>query len=159
MKISVTWNAPIPLRGDARDLCDTFNFDLVPDEAGVYIFARRFGPKISVLYVGKAGLLRVRIRQQLNNNRLMRALDDAPIGERVLICGTFNGKRGARIAKWLNTVEEALITHFTERKHELINKVGTRLEFDEIEFEGSRIVTRVTERTLRVPKRRRGLLG
>lgn len=64
-----------------------------------------------------------------------------------------------RVAKWLNTVEEALISHFTEQKHELINKVGTRLEFDEIEFEGSRIVTRVTERTLRVPKRRRGLLG
>lgn len=159
MKISVTWNAPIPLRGDARDLCDSFDCDLLPDEAGVYLFARRFGPKISVLYVGKAGALRERIRQQLNNNRLMRALDDAPSGERMLICGTFNGKRGVRIEKWLNTVEEALITHFTEQKHELINKVGTRLQFDEIEFDGSRIVTRATERTLRVPKRRRGLLG
>ncbi len=104
-------------------------------------------------------MLRTRIRQQLNNNRLMRALDDAPNGERVLVYGTFNGKRGARIATWLTTVVEALIVHFTEEEHELINKVGTRLEFDEIEFEGSRIVTRATERTLRVPKRRRGLLG
>ena len=159
MKITVTWNAPIPLPGEARDLCDSFDFDVLPDDAGVYLFGRRFGPKLSVLYVGKAGVLRTRIRQQLNNNRLMRALDDAPSGERVLIYGTFSGKRGARIAQWLNTVEEALITHFTEEEHDLINKVGTRLEFDEIDFEGSRIATGATGRALRVPKRRRGLLG
>jgi hypothetical protein len=158
MKISLTWNAPIPLKGYARDLCDAFDLDILPDEPGIYIFARRFGPKVTPLYVGKAEVLRTRIRQQLNNNRLMRGLDDAPSGERVLIYGTFNGKRGARIAKWLTTVEEALIAHFTEQEHELINKVGTRMEFDEIEFDGSRIVTRATERTLRVPKRR-GLLG
>lgn len=159
MKISVTWNAPIPLTGEARDLCDSFDFDTLSDDAGVYIFARRYGPKITAVYVGKAEVLRVRIRQQMNNNRLMRALDDAPKGERVLIYGTFNGKGGARIAKWLNTVEEALITHFTEQKHELINKRGVLLQFDEIEFEGSRLVTRATQRMLRVPKLRRGLLG
>ena len=153
MIISVTWNAPIPLPGEARDLCDSFDFDVLPDEAGVYLFGRRFRGKLSVVYVGKAGVLRTRIRQQLNNNRLMRALDDAPNGERVLVYGTFNSKRGARIAQWLTTVEEALIAHFTEQEHELINKVGTRLEFDEIEFDGSRIVTQATERTLRVPKR------
>ncbi len=159
MKISVTWNPPISLTGEARDLCDSFKRDLLPEEPGVYIFARRYGPKITAVYVGKAESLRVRIRQQMNNNRLMRALDEAPKGERVLIYGTFGGKRGARIAKWLVTVEEALITHFTEQQHELINKRGVLLQFDEIEFEGSRIVTRATQRTLRVPKRRRGLLG
>ena len=153
MKITVTWNAPIPLPGEARDLCDSFDFDILPDEAGVYLFGRRFRAKLSVVYVGKTRVLRTRIRQQLNNNRLMRALDDAPNGERVLVYGTFNGKRGARIDQWLNTVEEALIAHFTEKEHELINKVGTRLEYDEIEFEGSRIVTQATERTLRRPKR------
>ncbi|HEX8616125.1 MAG TPA: hypothetical protein VF911_00955 [Thermoanaerobaculia bacterium] len=157
MKITVTWNAPIPLPGEARDLCDSFDVDVLPEEAGVYLFGRRFGPKLSVLYVGKAKVLRTRIGQQLNNNRLMRALDDAPIGERVLVYGTFNGKRGARIDKWLTTVEEALIAHFTEEEHALINKVGTRLEFDELEFGGSRIATSATGRTLRVPKRRRGL--
>ena len=159
MKISVTWHAPIPLRGYARELIDSFDLGVLPEEAGVYIFARRFGAKITAIYVGRAEVLRVRIRQQLNNNLLMRALDEAPNGERVLICGTFSGKRGARISKWLKTVEEALITHFTEEKHELINKRGTLLAFDEIEFEGSRIATRATGGTLRLPKRRRGLLG
>ena len=159
MKISVVWHAPIVLPGYARELIDSFDFEVLPEEAGVYIFARRFGSKVTAIYVGKAEVLRVRIRQQLNNNLLMRALDDAPNGERVLICGTFTGKRGARIGKWLKTVEEALITHFTEQQHELINKRGVLLQFDEIEFEGSRIATRATGRTLRVPKRRRGLLG
>jgi hypothetical protein len=159
MKISVTWQVPIALPGYARELIDTFDFEDLPEEAGVYIFARRFGSKITAIYVGKAEVLRVRIRQQLNNNLLMRALDEAPNGERVLICGTFNGKRGARSSKWLKTVEEALITHFTEQQHELINKRGVLLQFDEIEFEGSRIATRATGRALRVPKRRRGLLG
>lgn len=97
MNISVVWHAPIPLRGYARELIDSFDFVTLPDEPGVYIFARRFGPKIIAIYVGKAEVLRGRIRQQLNNNRLMRALDEAPYGERVLICGTFGGKRGARI--------------------------------------------------------------
>lgn len=154
MKISVTWQAPILLDGPARDLCDSFDIDLLPSEPAIYIFARRFGSKIGVLYVGKAEVLRSRIRQQLNNNRLMRALDDAPNGARVLIYGTFNGKRSKRIAEFLDTVERALINHFTEEKHELINKRGTRLTVDEIEFDGSRLTTRATGRTLRVPRPR-----
>ena len=154
MKISVTWHAPLPLRGPARDLCDTFDIDLLPSAPAVYIFARRFGPKISALYVGKAEIFRLRMRTQLNNNRLMRALDDAPIGERVLIYGTFNGKGGQRIFTLLDTVERALINHFTEEKHDLINRRGTRLQVDEIEFDGSRIITRATGRTLRVLKPR-----
>jgi hypothetical protein len=150
----VTWSAPITLGGEARDLCDTFDCDLLPDEPAVYIFGRSFGQKIDALYVGKAEVLRNRIRQQLNNNRLMRALDDAPNGRRVLIYGTFKGRRGVRIHRWLDTVERALINHFTEGGHDLINKRGTRIEVDEIEFEGSRLVTRATGRKLRVPKPR-----
>lgn len=154
MKISVTWHAPVSLDGSARDLCDSFDFDLLPSEPAVYIFARRFGAKITAVYVGKAVVLRSRIRQQLNNNRLMRALDDAPNGARVLIYGTFNGKSSQRVRTLLLTVERALIHHFTEQEHELINKRGTRLAVDEIEFDGSRLTTRATGRTLRVPKPR-----
>jgi hypothetical protein len=134
-------------------LCDTFDVDLLPSAPAVYIFARRFGRKITALYVGKAEVLRTRIRQQLNNNRLMRALDDAPNGTRVLIYGTFVGK-AARVPLLLDAVERALINHFTEQKHELINKRGIRLPVDEIEFDGSRITTRATGKTLRVPKPR-----
>jgi hypothetical protein len=73
---------------------------------------------------------------------------------RVLIYGTFNGKGGERVRTMLLTVERALIQHFTENKHELINKQGTQLTVDEIEFDGSRLPTRATGRTLRVPKPR-----
>lgn len=152
MKISVTWHTPITLRGSARDLCDTFDCDVLPAEAAIYIFARRFGENMEAIYVGKAEVLRSRIRQQLNNNRLMRALDDARIGARILIYGTFNGKRGQRIPVLLETVERALINHFTEQKHELINKRGTRLPVNEIEFDGNRLTTSATGRTLRVLK-------
>jgi hypothetical protein len=93
MKIYVTWQTPIPLDGPARDLCDSFDMDLLPSEPAIYIFARRFGPQVRAVYVGKAGVLRVRIRNQLNNNRLMRALDEAPNGARVLIYGTLSMER------------------------------------------------------------------
>jgi hypothetical protein len=154
MKISVTWHPPIALDGPAHDLCDEFLYDQLPTAPAIYIFARRFGPKLAAIYVGKAEVLRHRIRQQLNNNRLMRALESAPNGARVLIYGSFNGRRRQRLAALLETVERALINHFTEEGHELINKRGTRLPVDEIEFNGSRLTTTATGRTLRVPRPR-----
>lgn len=44
-----------------------FDLDALPEEAAVYLFARRFGLRMEVLYVGKGLSLRKRIKQQLNN--------------------------------------------------------------------------------------------
>ena len=92
MRISVTWETPLRLRLPMSRLHEHFALDLLPDEPAIYMFARRFGLRLEVLYVGKATSLRKRIKQQLNNLKLMQAIDDAAIGPRMLIYGTLNNK-------------------------------------------------------------------
>jgi len=147
MKISVTWQSPIRLWLPVSRMHEQFDFDDLPAEAAIYIFARRFGLSVEALYVGKATSLRNRIKQQLNNLKLMQAIDDASIGHRLLIYGQ-------RVATVLSIVERALIDHLTENEHQLINKLGTKLPVDAIEFGGNRWAIRATGRNLRVPKRR-----
>jgi hypothetical protein len=135
-------------------LHERFEFDELPDQAAIYLFVRRFGLRTEVLYVGKATSLRKRIKQQLNNLKLMQAIDDAAIGPRMLIFGTFSLKPGQRVETVLEIVERTLIDHYTEAGDQLINKQGTKLPVDIIEFEGNLLARRRSGRELRVPKRR-----
>jgi hypothetical protein len=109
---------------------------------------------MEVLYVGKATSLRRRIKQQLNNLKLMQAIDDAAIGPRMPIFGTFNCRPGQRIETVLEIVERALIDHYTDAGDQLINKMGTKLPVDCIEFDGNLLARRRSGRELRIPKRR-----
>lgn len=154
MRISVTWQAPLRLRLPMSRLHEHFDLDQLPEDAAVYMFARRFGLRLEVLYVGKATSLRKRIKQQLNNLKLMQAIDDAAIGPRMLIYGTLNNKPGQRTDVVLEIVERALIDHYTEAGDQLINKLGTKLPVDVIEFDGNLLARRRSSRELRVPKRR-----
>jgi hypothetical protein len=135
-------------------LHEQFDFDVIPNEPSIYMFARRFGLRMEVLYVGKAGSLRRRVKQQLNNLKLMQAIDDSAIGPRMLIFRTLNCRPGQRAEVVLEIVERALIDHFTEKGDQLINKLGTKLPVDIIEFEGNLLARRRSGRELRVPKRR-----
>ncbi len=137
MKLSVTWHSPIRLPIPVSRLHRDFDLDALPREPSIYLFARRFGGRTEALYVGKATSLRSRIKQQLNNLRLMQAIDDAAIGPRMLIYGTLNCRPGQRISAVLDIVESALIAHLTEEGHPLINKLGTKLPVDVISFEGN----------------------
>jgi len=154
MKLSVTWHPSIRLPIPVSRLHTLFDLDTLPREPAIYLFARRFGSRLEVLYVGKATSLRSRIKQQLNNLRLMQAIDDAAIGSRLLIYGTLNCRPGQRVDAVLNIVETALISHLTENHHQLINKLGTKLPVDVISFDGNLQARGVTSRELRVPKRR-----
>lgn len=154
MRLSVTWQSPVRLRRPMSRLHERFDLDQLPDEPAIYMFARRFGLTIEILYVGKALSLRKRIKQQLNNLKLMQAVDGARIGERLLIHGTLNCKPGQRVGVVLEIVERALIDHYTESRHQLINKLGTKLPVDVIEFDGNLRVRHSSGRELRVPKRR-----
>lgn len=154
MRISVAWHRPARLRLPMSRLHSYFDVDVLPDAPAVYLLARRFALRVEVLYVGKATSLRRRFRQQLNNLKLMQAIDDAAIGPRLLIYGTFNNRPGQRIDTVLDVVERALIDHFTEAGDQLINKLGTKLPVDLIEFDGNLLARRQSGRELRVPKRR-----
>lgn len=154
VRISVTWHTPLRLPLPMTHLHERFDPDELPDEAAIYLFARRFGLRMEVLYVGKATSLRKRIKQQLNNLKLMQAIDRAAIGPRMLIYGTLNCRPGQRIETVLEVVERALIDHYTEAGDQLINKMGTKLPVDIIEFDGNLLARRRSGRELRVPKRR-----
>jgi len=154
MRISVTWHSPLRLPLPMSRLHQRFDLEALPAEPAVYLFARRFGLRLEILYVGKATSLRHRIKQQLNNLKLMQAIDDAAIGPRMLIYGTFNNRPGQRAGVVLEIVERALIDHYTEAGDQLINKLGTKLPVDVIEFDGNLLARRRSGREIRVPKRR-----
>lgn len=154
MKLSVTWHPSISLPKPVSRLYRVFDLDSLPREPAIYLFARSFGGRMEVLYVGKATSLRSRIKQQLNNLRLMQTIDDAAIGPRMLIYGTLNCRPGQPVGTVLNIVETALIGHLTENGHQLSNKLGTKLPVDVISFDGNLLARGVTGRELRVPKRR-----
>jgi hypothetical protein len=154
MKLSVTWHPSIRLRRPISRLHEEFDLDVLPREPAIYLFARCFGSRTEVLYVGKATSLRSRIKQQFNNLRLMQAIDGARLGHRILIYGTLNCRPGQPVNTVLNIVETALIRHLTEKKHQLSNKVGTKLPVDVISFEGNLVARQTIGRELRVLKRR-----
>src|SRR5689334_4458779 len=89
MDFKLTWRKPIPLResGPETNLIYELDLDQIPPTPGVYVFMRSFGKKLTPLYVGKAGNLNGRIKQQLNALKLMKGIHNADIGARVIVIG------------------------------------------------------------------------
>jgi len=115
------------------------DWDYIPEEPGVYIFARMHGDAIAPLYIGRATNLSERIWQQLNNNvRLMRGLEDAQSGYRVLLVGELVPRPGQRIASALRLAESALIRSALVEGYELLNIQGTRTPVHTLRSSGNR---------------------
>jgi excinuclease UvrABC nuclease subunit len=72
MKLTVSWDKPIRLK-DVKGGNSIYSVALekIPNVAGIYIFARRYGKSYEALYVGKSTKLRARIKGHLNNLKLM----------------------------------------------------------------------------------------
>lgn len=141
MRIEVKWSRPLPLRDGSAELLTYTCDDLDPslDEPGVYIFARRHGDSVSPLYIGQASRLKQRVEQQFaNNTRLMNGLKQAGAGQRILLLGRVQFKRGQQLKQVLNVLESALIQHALTEGHELLNKQGTKTPVHTISFQGNR---------------------
>lgn len=137
MRLKVDWQRPIALRSGAREgLICTLDLDALPRTAGIYIFARRWGKSYEALYVGQSMRLRGRIKSHLNNLRLMRHLQEAKSGRRVVITGQIRTRPGQQLSKSLSTLERAFLRHFLSEGHDLVNKQGVRIRRHEIESEG-----------------------
>ena len=104
----------------------------LPDEPGLYVFGRRFGNSFEALYVGKAKTIRRRVRNQLNNSRLMQHVMTARRGKRILLVGRYVSKPGQDETKSLLLLDQALIRHFVSEGDDLVNKHGTRIRQHEI---------------------------
>jgi len=114
MDLRVLWYKPVKLRKSRPGSIYIYELDLdcVPDKPGVYIFMRKFGRNLNPLYVGKAQNMRTRIGQQLVALKLMKGLENAEIGSRVVVFGEFVSRPGQNENKCLLLIEKALIRHF-----------------------------------------------
>ena len=138
MKIYLEWSRPLPLAdGSAQNLIYVPDPEKVPRAPGVYVFGRRRrNGGFEALYVGKANNLRSRVWGQRKNLPLMKHLEGARYGERVVRIGIFNARPGQNPGKCLPIIERALIRYFLSEGHDLVNKQGTRLRRHEISSEG-----------------------
>jgi len=138
MKLEVEWMRSILLRDARRDENLIYNVTLerLSSTAGIYIFGRRWGDQFEALYVGKANSIRPRVKGQLNNLRVMRHLQSAKTGKRVLLVGRVITKPGQQLEKCLLLVERALIRYFLSEGHDLVNMLGTRIRRHEVSSSG-----------------------
>jgi hypothetical protein len=137
MKLHVEWARPILLKdGTKQNLIYTIDPKKLPQVAGLYILARRWGSELEALYVGKANNIRGRLKGQFNNLRLMRHIKNAKTGKRIVLTGRFMTKPGQRREKSLLLIERALIRYFLSEGHDLVNKQGTRLRRHELASSG-----------------------
>jgi hypothetical protein len=138
MKLKISWNKSIPLQRATKEegLIYSFNLEKIPEVPGIYIFARCWGRSYEALYVGKSTKLRGRVRGHLNNLRLMKYLENAKIGKRVLITGEAKISPGQKLKNVLKTLERTFIRHFLAEGHDLVNELGVRIRRHEIISEG-----------------------
>ncbi len=126
MEVNLNWHNFCELRSGAHEnLIYTTDLSDIPEGSGIYLFARRHGKTVSILYIGKALNLRTRIKSQLNNARLMKAIENAPRGGRILIFAEVQLKRNQKMANALSVAETAFIRHYLTLGHDILNKQGT----------------------------------
>ena len=92
MKITIDWQRPIVLKRPNFELVVDYNS--IPIKNGLYVFGRKHGRSFEALYVGKATNLKSRIKQQLNNAKLLKHIIGSANGGRVLLVGIFKPKQG-----------------------------------------------------------------
>ena len=107
MNILIRWKPPVELTKSQGShytyTCE--DFDEIPNISGIYVFARQFGESVSPLYVGKAKKLCDRIKKQFNNHYLMKGIEHAPNGKRIVLIGEMLAKPGQQLKTALNLVE------------------------------------------------------
>jgi hypothetical protein len=141
VNIQLHWHRPFELKDGRkfRLIYDIERHDDIPDGPGIYVFARRFDDMLAPLYIGKAQNLRRRIGQQLESNvRLMQGIVDAPMGKRLVLVGSFEGRPGQSESKALGLIEAAMISTALVEGFELLNIQGTNTLVHEIHSSGNR---------------------
>jgi hypothetical protein len=137
MIFTLEWSRVIRLRDASKqNMIYSVALEKIPAVRGIYIFGRRFGTSFEALYVGQAKNIRGRVKDQLNNVRLMQHLKNAKAGKRIVLAGQLKGQRGRRKDTALDLVERAFIRHFLSEGSELVNKQGVKIRRHEINSNG-----------------------
>jgi len=155
LHIDVEWSKPLNLVDDPEEklIYAVEEIEDVPEEPGVYVFARSFGTSVIPLYVGETGNLRSRLTQHLKNNvRLMRGIQNAPNGRRIFLFGEVRLKRGQKVKKVCSVLQRALIERALSEGHELLNDKGAKTPVHSIRSTGNRYSEQVAGRLIFCPK-------
>jgi hypothetical protein len=135
MKLTVSWDKPIRLKEvKGGNSIYSVALEKVPNVAGIYIFARRYGKSYEALYVGKSTKLRARVKGHLNNLKLMKYLENAKAGQRVVFIGQLTYKK-KKVDAALKTLERAFIRNFLVEGHNIANQQGVIIRRHEITSE------------------------
>src|SRR6185437_13836402 len=96
MDLDIFWHPPVALTdGSKANLILTCDLKKIPDEPGVYAFAREWGENIEPLYIGQASNLRARMKQHFQGNvPLMQQIRNASNGRKVVLVAEWQAKRG-----------------------------------------------------------------
>jgi len=156
MNIDIFWHSPIDLKDGRKDhlIYSAGNLNKFDGVPGVYMFCRLFGDDLIPLYIGKANDLEARIEQQLNTTKLMKTIQDAPAGKKVLVLGEFRCKPGQTKDTCIRMVEKALIEHALAEGYELVNQQDTKAKCDVMEFTGYAKAKAFTKKKMYVKRRR-----
>jgi hypothetical protein len=140
MNLDIKWLAPFFLSygSDQFHIYKLEDDAWLPSKPGVYIFARQFGDKMIPIYVGKAKDLNKRIPQELNTVKLMKGIENAPHGDRVLIVGVLKLKPGQKPEKAIRIIESVLIEHSLAQGFDILNIKGAKTPAHSILFTGNR---------------------
>jgi hypothetical protein len=156
MDIAISWDSPLPLMYHSKGRAlYSVEWEPIPEAyPGIYLFIRAWGDNHDVLYVGKATKLRTRVAQQFNNLNLMRGIESAPTGARLLVVGTYWPNKGAQLKIMLPMIERAIIRHYLDLGHPLLNIQGTKLVKHAINSERSSGLKNVIPKIIYFEKRK-----
>jgi hypothetical protein len=155
MELNIKWHKPIKLHnGSKENLIYRINdLSILSDIAGIYMFCRKYGKSLTPLYIGKAENIAMRIKQQLNSTKLMKGIENALNGEKVLLVGEFISKSGQNAKTSIAIIEKALIEHSLSMNYEILNVQGTKTQTHSIMFSGYSSAKALTGQSINVKKR------
>lgn len=137
MKVELDWYEPMELGSSStlKENVKNFDFSLLPEIAGVYIFYREYGNYQEALYVGKSENIRTRMKAHFNSMKLIDGLIDTPKGKKKLIFAEV--KTRSDLAKALAQAEKGLINQLDDEKHPLLNRKLMKDQYDYVVSKGN----------------------
>lgn len=155
LHIHIQWKRPVVLQEDHEgSLLYKCNLDRFWSDPGLYVFCRQWGSHTVPVYVGQATNVHHRVKQQLNNLRLMMSLyKSGKAGRRVVLHGYLVRRPGQTTKKALDITERACIERAMTAGYDLVNFQGTKRKYHTVDSSGNRAATGLFGRTMNVGRR------
>lgn len=137
MNITLDWHEPIILGSSSTLLKNlkVFDFSILPEIAGVYIFFREYGDYKEALYVGRSENIRNRMKAHFNSIKLVDGLINTKAGPKKLAFAEVITR--GNLSKALAQAEKGLINELDSLDHPLLNHQLMKDQYDYIVSKGA----------------------